>query len=119
MDLTQLRTTMTPSRTEPSTDRPTSSGSGMGGSMRWKSLLGVAVLGLGLYLRRRRSNTGDDTMSDGGPDATQTVDRETPQGGDATKSKGRSLGRRLVMTVLSTLALALARRAVRRFRRAR
>lgn len=119
MDLTQLRTKMTASQTEQPADRPTSppsSDGGSGGSWRRKSLLAVAMLGLGLYLRRRRSGTADTTTSDGGADATQTVDHENP---DADQSSGRSLGRRLVMMALSTLAVTLARRVFRRFRRAR
>lgn len=114
MDITELRTKMTPSRTEQETERPT--GSSSGGSWRRRSLVATVALALGLYLRRRRRSGGSEsTVSDGGTETTQTVDHETPE----TESKGRSLGRRLVMMAISTIAITLARRAFRRLRKGR
>lgn len=113
MDLKQFSTEMMPSRAERQAERPSDDSSG--GSWRRRSLIATAALVLGLYLRRRRSGTTETTVSDGGTETSQTVDHESP---DST-SKGRSLGRRLVMMALSTLAITLARRAFRWLRSAR
>lgn len=120
MDLTQLRSKMTPTGTERPQERPTSptsSREARGGSWRRKAAVAVAMLGMGLYLRRRRSGSREATGSDG-DDGSQSLDRVDFQETDADQSTGRSLGRRLAMMALSTLAFTLARRAFRRFRRA-
>jgi len=116
MDITQLTTKMMPSRTEQQTERQgTPSGGGSGGSWRRRSLVATVVLALGVYLRRRRSGTAETTVADGGTETGETVDHESPDAG----SRARRLGRRLVMMAISTLAITLARRALRRFRSAR
>lgn len=113
MDIKQLRAKMTPeSDGEQSTRRPTMPARDSSDSRlsTGQKVLAAAVLGLGLYLRRR-SKSSTPTVSDGGD--SQSVEREDP---DAGGSKGRSLARRLAMTVITTLAISLARRAYRRVR---